>query len=141
MGVVGVNLTIYALTAVLAVWPRRMWPVVALLLACLTVNVAARFIAVEGDPRAAWGMLLMPSVVQAAIFVLGRGTVMMAREQNPALLMAGWQMFGLATFGRLTFFDGYVYTWWNWIIVVPLNAFLAEIWPIYWLVLRPLMGK
>ena len=44
-------------------------------------------------------------------------------------------------FGKLTFFDGYTYTWWNWIIVVPINGFLAEIWPIYWLLLRPLMGS
>jgi hypothetical protein len=46
----------------------------------------------------------------------------------------------LITFGKLTFFDGYEYTWWNWIIVVPINEFLAMIWPIYWIVLRPLFG-
>lgn len=42
------------------------------------------------------------------------------------------------TFVKLTFFDGYQYTSWNWIIVVPINEFLALIWPIYWIVLRPL---
>lgn len=46
----------------------------------------------------------------------------------------------LATFGKLTFFDDYQYTWWNWIIVVPINEFLAAIWPIYWVVLRPVFG-
>jgi hypothetical protein len=46
----------------------------------------------------------------------------------------------LATFGKLTFFDSYQYTWWNWIIVVPINEFLAMIWPIYWVILRPLFG-
>lgn len=46
----------------------------------------------------------------------------------------------LATFGKLTFFDGYVYTWWNWLIAVPINIFLAHIWPIYWLILKPLFG-
>lgn len=46
----------------------------------------------------------------------------------------------LATFGKLTFFDGYVYNWWNWIIVLPINEFLAMIWPIYWLILRPIFG-
>ena len=38
----------------------------------------------------------------------------------------------LATFVYLTFFNGYVYTWWNWIIVIPINIFLASIWPLYW---------
>ena len=46
----------------------------------------------------------------------------------------------VATLLYLTFFDGYVYTWWNWIIVIPINIFLATIWPIYWVVLRPLFG-
>ena len=36
------------------------------------------------------------------------------------------------TFVYLTFFNDYVYTSWNWIIVVPINFFLAAIWPIYW---------
>lgn len=38
----------------------------------------------------------------------------------------------LATLVYLTFFDNVVYTWWNWIIIFPLNCFLATIWPIYW---------
>jgi len=46
-----------------------------------------------------------------------------------------------ATFVYLTFFDGYVYTWWNWLIAVPINIFLSTIWPIYWLILRPLLGS
>lgn len=40
----------------------------------------------------------------------------------------------------LIFFDGYVYTWWNWIIAIPISLFLGEIWPIYWLILRPVFG-
>jgi hypothetical protein len=51
-----------------------------------------------------------------------------------------WQFGSVATFIKLTFFDGYIYTWWNWIIVVPINLFLGEIWPIYWAILRPLLG-
>lgn len=43
-----------------------------------------------------------------------------------------------ATFVYLTFFDGYAYTWWNWLIAVPVNFFLSQIWPIYWTILRPL---
>ena len=42
----------------------------------------------------------------------------------------------IATFVKLTFFDGYVYNGWNWIIALPVNEFLAIIWPIYWAVLR-----
>ena len=49
-----------------------------------------------------------------------------------------WQLGSIATFIYLTFMDGYTYTWWNWIIVVPINMFLGEIWPIYWLILRPI---
>lgn len=43
---------------------------------------------------------------------------------------------GLATFVYLTFFDGYIYTAWNWIIAIPINLFLSGIWPLYWLVLH-----
>ncbi|MCB4861111.1 hypothetical protein K7W03_16085 [Sphingobium sp. PNB] len=51
-----------------------------------------------------------------------------------------WHLAGIATFIKLTLFDGYVYTWWNWIIAIPVNAFLSEIWPIYWVIIRPLFG-
>lgn len=43
------------------------------------------------------------------------------------------------TFIYLTFFDGYVYTALNWIIAVPINMFLAMIWPIYWGILHWVM--
>ena len=44
----------------------------------------------------------------------------------------------IATFAFLTFFDGYVYNWWNWLIALPINILLAQMWPVYWLILRPL---
>jgi hypothetical protein len=56
------------------------------------------------------------------------------------LLLAAFWIGDIATFIYLTFFDDYQYTWWNWIIVVPLNGVLATIRPIYWLVIRPLFG-
>lgn len=56
------------------------------------------------------------------------------------ILILIWQLGSIATFIKLTFLDGYVYTWWNWIIAIPVNVFLAEIWPIYWIILRPLFG-
>lgn len=61
----------------------------------------------------------------------------------PALqtvLLVAWAAGNAATFVWLTFFEGYVYTAWNWIVAVPVNFILAAMWPIYWAVLRPLMG-
>lgn len=55
-------------------------------------------------------------------------------------LLALYVVGDLATFVYLTFLDGYAYNWWNWVIVVPINFFLATIWPIYWPVLRPLFS-
>lgn len=55
-------------------------------------------------------------------------------------LFWGYQIASLATFGFLTFFDGYQYNWWNWLIALPVNAFLAEIWPLYWAIIRPLLS-
>ena len=46
----------------------------------------------------------------------------------------------IATVIKLTFFDGYQFNWWNWIMVLPINELLAAIWPIYWIFLRSLMG-
>lgn len=62
----------------------------------------------------------------------------MAVNRN-SILMLLWQIGAIATAIFLIFFDGYKYNWWNWIIAVPLNLFLAEIWPIYWLIIRPIM--
>ncbi len=58
---------------------------------------------------------------------------------QPALGIA-WAVGNAATFIWLTFFDGYSYTAWNWIVAVPVNFILAAMWPIYWAILRPLMG-
>ncbi len=40
------------------------------------------------------------------------------------------------TFVYLTFFDGYSYNAWNWLIAIPANIFLSQIWPIYWVILQ-----
>ena len=53
----------------------------------------------------------------------------------PLIYSAG----SIATFVYLTFFDGYIYTSWNWIIALPINAFLGSIWPIYWGILHWVM--
>lgn len=51
-----------------------------------------------------------------------------------------WQIGSVATFAKLSFFDGYIFNGWNWLIAIPVNIFLAEIWPVYWLIIRPIMG-
>lgn len=56
------------------------------------------------------------------------------------LLIAAWLVGDLATLIYLLFFDGTQYNWWNWLVIVPIDFFLATIWPIYWLVLRPLFS-
>lgn len=61
-------------------------------------------------------------------------------EKGSLILWGLYALADLATFIYLTFFDGYVYNAWNWIIAIPVNFFLATIWPIYWLVLKPLLG-
>jgi hypothetical protein len=57
-----------------------------------------------------------------------------------AIIVILYEAAFLYTFVQLTFFDGYVYNWWNWLIAIPVNVFLAQIWPIYWLILRPIFG-
>ena len=52
------------------------------------------------------------------------------------LLLAIYLIGDLGTFVYLTFFDGYVYNAWNWLIAVPVNTILAQIWPIYWGVIQ-----
>lgn len=74
----------------------------------------------------------------AAVKANAGALVATAYIKNAALVV--YVLGNIATFVKLSFFDGYVYTWWNWIIVLPINEFLAMIWPIYWLVLRPLFG-
>lgn len=59
---------------------------------------------------------------------------------NGPVLFAIYQVIAIATTVYLTFFDGYNYTAFNWLIALPVNLFLGEIWPIYWLILRPITG-
>lgn len=56
------------------------------------------------------------------------------------VLLSLYFMGNALTFIYLTFFDGYIYNAWNWLIAIPVNFFLSQIWPIYWLLLRPIFG-
>ncbi len=64
---------------------------------------------------------------------------MLNRRRTVAALWL-YQAVSIATFSFLTFFDGYDYNRWNWIVAIPVNVFMGEIWPIYWLILRPLFA-
>lgn len=124
------NLIGYAITLFLALWPRRVWPVAAWVAVNFAINFSAYFIAEDGDPRKSWVWLLTPSVVQLVIAVMGRGVAELRRGGDGMLLFAGYQIGSLATLVALLFFDGVTWTWWNWIFILPLTAFQAEIWPI-----------
>lgn len=63
----------------------------------------------------------------------------MGRWGNSVVFIA-YEAVAIATFFKLTFFDGYVYNAWNWVIAIPVNALLSHIWPIYWLLLKPILG-
>jgi hypothetical protein len=134
------NLGAYAITLLLAITPRRMWPVLVWLGLNLLLNISAYFILADGDPRKNFVWLLIPSFLQLLIFLLARGVRLWRDDDNPLLFHAGWQLGGLATFIILTFFDGYDYTWWNWMIAIPVNLFIAELWPVFWFILRPVFG-
>lgn len=54
------------------------------------------------------------------------------------ILIALYFLVDAVTFVFLTFFDDYRYNAWNWLVAIPVNIFMGTIWPIYWLILRPL---
>jgi hypothetical protein len=58
------------------------------------------------------------------------------KEWPSIALVVMYHIGTVITFMYLSFFKDYGYTWWNWIFVVPINLFLAEIWPIYWVILH-----
>ena len=50
----------------------------------------------------------------------------------PAVIVVIWQITSVISFLKLTFQDGIYYTWWNWIIIIPVNIVVSELWFIYW---------
>lgn len=61
-------------------------------------------------------------------------------ENRAAIFGCAYHLGAVLTLAKLALLDGYVYNWWNWIIAIPCDFILSEIWPIYWLVLRPIFG-
>jgi hypothetical protein len=59
---------------------------------------------------------------------------------KPYLAIVGYQAGAVATLIYLTWRDGISLAWWKYPLMLALNLFLAEIWPIFWLILRPIFG-
>ncbi len=51
-----------------------------------------------------------------------------------------YQIGAFATLGYLFWQDGAHLSWWKYPLLFALNCFIAEIWPVYWIILRPLFG-
>lgn len=58
-----------------------------------------------------------------------------------AVLLVLYELATVATFVKISFFDGVDYNWWNWVLILPINVFLAQMWPIYWLIIRPFFAS
>lgn len=63
------------------------------------------------------------------------------KELLQKLGIAAWIIIDALTFVFLMVKDWPDISWWNWIIIVPINIFLSTIWPIYWLILWPIFGQ
>lgn len=63
----------------------------------------------------------------------------MENELKPDIIPGIYMLASLGTAIYLTFFDGYTYNAWNWLIAIPVNLFLGTIWPIYWSILHWVM--
>ncbi len=52
-----------------------------------------------------------------------------------------WLIYNVGAWGTwiyLTFLDGVIYSFWNWIFILPMNFMQAVMWPMTWL-LRAVM--
>lgn len=56
------------------------------------------------------------------------------------VLIAVYLLGDIATFVYLIFSDAADFNAWNWLIIVPVDLFLASIWPVYWAILVPIFG-
>lgn len=134
MGLLGL-----AITLALAIFVKRQWPGLAWLAISSLLDVGGWALLTSDDPRRA--TMIPHMIITLLLYAVARGVRRFKEEYDGKVwLVAGWQLGSVATFVFLTFLNGYVYNWWNWIIVIPINGFLAEIWPIYWAILRPIFG-
>jgi len=54
-------------------------------------------------------------------------------------LIAAYVIADIATLVYLLVMDAPDFNAWNWLIIIPVDIFLAQIWPIYWAVLHWVM--
>ncbi|ULB08734.1 hypothetical protein ORIO_02130 [Cereibacter azotoformans] len=52
------------------------------------------------------------------------------------LVPGAYLLLDAATFVYLMVMDAPDINAWNWLLIVPINLFLAQIWPIYWIILH-----
>ncbi len=128
-----------AITLALALFVRRQWPGLAWLAFLVATDLAAYAFLDSADPRL---KTIAPHLLIHTMGYAATRAIRRWKEEGDGHIWAigAWQIGSISTFGFLTFFDGTDYNWWNWIIIVPVNGFVSEIWPIYWLLLRPVMG-
>lgn len=127
------------ITLGIALLVRRKWTGIAWLCILAALDLAA-LVALPGTVPENAGRVAH-AIIYAGIYFLVRWLRWREyKAEDWGYLVVPYHLGALATFGKLTFFNGYVYNWWNWIIAIGVNGFLAEFWPIYWLILRPLFG-
>jgi hypothetical protein len=114
---------------------RRSWPGLIWLAITLILNLAAALTGRTPEPTVA--LALGNFLLHVTVFTALR---LFRRESDPRGWLIGWQIGGITTFVWLLFFDGNQYNWWNWALIAPISLFLSEIWPLYWLIIRPIFG-
>lgn len=132
-----IGIALIAITVAIAAFVRRAAIGIVWLALVIGADLVALAVVDASDPRARY--LVPHAIVTFMLFAVVRA-LWRWRDDGQVWAIAAWQLGALATLARLSFFDGFTYTWWNWIVAIPANLFLAEIWPIYWLILRPLFG-
>ena len=132
MGIVSIIITL-----LLAALVRKQWPGLAWLGVIVMLDLVAWAYLPASDPRSA--EMLPHAFFTVMLYAVVRAVRRWNDEGDGRIwAMAAWQQGAIGTFVQLTFFTGTAYTWWNWIIIIPVNGFLAEIWPLYWIAIRPL---
>ncbi len=65
----------------------------------------------------------------------------MTRHRLARTALIAYELAVLATLVWLTADSWPRLNWWNWLIVLPINVLLAQIWPLYWGIIKPIFGS
>ena len=133
------GLAIIAITLMLALLVKKEWPGLAWLGTVIAADLLPFALLERDGPRLSQ---LLPHLISIVLLYSIFRAIRRRNDGDNGVRWAivAWQFCSLCTFISLTFYDGVDYNWWNWIIILPGNAFLGEIWPIYWLIIRPIFG-